>query len=153
SLTLRLAAHGYRLTGVDLSAAMIETAKAKDAAKHVTWTTGDLTALDLGATFDAAVSVGDVLNHFPVLESWEKALSSLRHHLRPGGLAVIDAITCKGLTALEQQSVQERAGRTLITACVWEPAERRSTLKVLSFAPSATDGLYERRVATITEWG
>jgi len=50
--------------------------------------------------------------------------------------------------------VQERDGRTLITACVWEPEERRSTLKVISFVPMEGGAdRYERRVGTITEWG
>ncbi|HEX4826482.1 MAG TPA: class I SAM-dependent methyltransferase [Candidatus Polarisedimenticolaceae bacterium] len=153
TLALHLAAAGYRVTGVDLSPAMIEAAKAKDRKNEVTWTTGDLTALDLGATFDGVVSVCDVLNHLDHLDQWEKAFASMRRHLRPGGLAVVDAITCMGLTMLESQSVQERDGKTLILACIWEPSSRRSTLKIVSFAPSGTSGLFERRVATITEWG
>ena len=154
SLALRLASHGYRMTGVDFSPAMIDAAREKDADGKAAWRVGDLTALDLGTTFDAVVSVGDVLNHLPHLDLWEKAFTSMRRHLRAQGVAIVDAITVKGLLRLEQQSVQERDGRTLITACVWEPEERRSTLKVISFVPMEGGAdRYERRVGTITEWG
>jgi 2-polyprenyl-3-methyl-5-hydroxy-6-metoxy-1,4-benzoquinol methylase len=154
SLALMLARAGYRVTGVDLSAGMIARAKEKDTASSVDWRVGDLTALDLGVTFDAVISVADVFNHFESLDAWEAALEGVRSHLRPGGLAFIDAMTCRGLSELDSQSVQERAGVTLILAIVYEPAARRSTLKISSFVPSRSEaGLYERAQQTITEWG
>jgi 2-polyprenyl-3-methyl-5-hydroxy-6-metoxy-1,4-benzoquinol methylase len=153
SLALMLADVGYRVTGVDLSPEMIARAKAKDTAARVDWRIGDLTALALGAQFDAAVSVADVFNHLASLDEWESALRGLHAHLRPGGLACIDAMTCRGLEQMDVQSVQERGGVTLILAIVYEPAARRSTLKVVSFAPTSTAGLFERAQETITEWG
>src|SRR6185503_20939670 len=52
-----------------------------------------------------------------------------------------------------QQLAQERGGVTLILAIVWEPRERRSTLKVTSFAPAPSDpARYERTSETISEW-
>jgi SAM-dependent methyltransferase len=153
SLALRLAERGYRVTGIDFSPAMIESARAKDRNGQVDWRTGDVTALALGLDFDAAVSVGDVLNHLPRLEDWEAAFRSIRGHLRSDGIAVVDGMTARGLAGLEQQCLQERDGKTLLLACTWEPAERRSTLRVVSFIPSPTaPGFFERGVATITEW-
>jgi ubiquinone/menaquinone biosynthesis C-methylase UbiE len=154
SLALMLAREGYRVTGVDLSAEMIARAKLKDAAGAVDWRVGDITALELGATFDAVVSVADVFNHLQSLDEWEVALRGFHRHLRPGGLVCIDAMTCRGLEQLDIQSVQERGGVTLILAIIYERAARRSTVKVVSFAPaSAQPGLYERAQETITEWG
>src|SRR5262249_48694894 len=118
TLALHLAAAGYRVTAVDLSAAMIGTARAKDSTGQGLCATADLTALDLGKTYDAIVSVGDVLNHLEHLDRWEQVFASMHRHLGRAGLAVVDAITCKGLTALENQSVQEREGKTLILACI-----------------------------------
>ena len=154
TLALRLAREGYRVTGVDLSPAMIDRAVAKDGSGSVAWRRGDLTALDLGATFDAVVSVADVFNHLDTLDRWEAALAAIRAHLNPGGVAFVDAMTCRGLEQMDLQSVQERGGITLILAIVYESRARRSTLKVTSFTPSpAADGLYERTQETITEWG
>ena len=41
----------------------------------------------------------------------------------------------------------------LIAAMVYEPATRRSTVKVTSFAQHPGTELYERACETITEWG
>jgi len=154
SFALMLAREGYRVTGVDLSPGMIERARMKDVAVDVDWRVGEITALELGERFDAVVSVADVFNHLPTLDEWEAALRAFHNHLRPGGLACIDAMTCKGLEQMDVQSVQERGGVTLILAIVYERSARRSTLKVVSFAPApATPSLYERAQETITEWG
>ncbi len=153
SLALKLAAEGYRVTGVDLSPEMIARARKKDPARSVDLRVGDITSLALGSTFDAVVSVADVFNHLESLDDWEAALKSLHAHLRPGGLLLVDAMTCRGLEQLDQQSVQERGGITLILSIIYERAARRSTVKVTSFAPAAAAGLYERAQETISEWG
>jgi 2-polyprenyl-3-methyl-5-hydroxy-6-metoxy-1,4-benzoquinol methylase len=154
SLALMLAAEGYGVTGVDFSPEMIARARAKDTAGKVDWRVGDIAALALGETFDAALSVADVFNHLETPDAWESALRSVGAHLRPGGLVFVDAMTCRGLERMDVQSVQERDGVTLILAIVYERAARRSTLKVVSFAPSSAGaGVYERAQETITEWG
>jgi 2-polyprenyl-3-methyl-5-hydroxy-6-metoxy-1,4-benzoquinol methylase len=154
SLSLMLAAEGFRVTGVDLSPEMIARARAKDVGCAVDWRVGDITSLSLGATFDAVVSVADVFNHLESLDAWEAALRSLGAHIRPKGLVFVDAMTCRGLEQMDLQSVQERGGVTLILAIVFERNARRSTLKVVSFAPApGGSGLYERAQETITEWG
>jgi len=153
SLALLLAGRGYSVTGVDLSSAMIARARAKDAGSDVDWRVGDLASLELGRTFDAIVSVADVFNHLPSLDDWEASLRRLQSHLVPGGLLFLDAMTCRGLARMDQQSVQERDGITLILAIVWEPDARRSTLKVTSFAPASGSPHFERVSETIVEWG
>ena len=153
TLALLLESAGYRVTGVDFSPGMIEGARAKDRASRVAWHVGDITALDLGARFDAIVTVADVLNHLPRIDLWESAFRSFQRHLAPGGLVVADVMTERGLSQMDQQLAQERGGVTLILAIVWEPRERRSTLKVTSFAPSTSDpDRYEKSVETISEW-
>lgn len=154
SLALLLARDGFRVTGVDLSPAMIAAARAKDAGGRVDWRVGDITSLELGATYGALVSVADTLNHVESLDEWEAALRCFHAHLRPGGIVFVDAMTVRGLEQMDVQSAQERGGITLILAIVYEPAARRSTLKVTSFARAhGQAGLYERAQETITEWG
>jgi cyclopropane fatty-acyl-phospholipid synthase-like methyltransferase len=154
SLALMLAREGYRVTGLDASPEMIARAKVKDAGAEVDWRVGDITELATGATFDAVVSVADVFNHLPTLDEWEAALRCFRERLAPHGLVFVDAMTCRGLEQMDVQSVQERGGVTLSLAIIYDRASRRSTLKVVSFAPApGAPGLYERAQETITEWG
>ncbi|HJQ97637.1 MAG TPA: class I SAM-dependent methyltransferase [Candidatus Polarisedimenticolaceae bacterium] len=153
TLALLLAGAGYEVTGVDLSSSMIERARKKDTKQRVDWRVGDITELELDARFDAIVTVADVLNHLSDLDRWEAAFRSFHRLLRPGGLLFADVMTAHGLSQMDQQSVQERGGVTLILSIVWEPRERRSTLKVTSFAPAPSDpARYERTSETISEW-
>ena len=153
TLALLLAREGYRVTGIDLSPALLEIARAKDAAGAVTWVEGDLTDFDLGQGFDIVVSVGDVLNHLETLDAWERAFRSLATHLAQGGLLFFDVMTAKGLERLDTYSIQDRADGAMLLGIVYEHATRRSTLKLTTFAPVAGTGLWERASETIPEWG
>lgn len=154
TLALMLAGAGYRVTGIDLSESLLRQARRKDSAGAVRWIQGDITRLALGETFDVVVSVADVLNHLDRLEAWGAALRGFAEHLRPGGYAFFDVMTCHGLELLDVYSTQDRADRTLILGIIWEPAERRSTLKITSFVPAEQHpGLWERASDAITEWG
>lgn len=153
SLALFLAEAGYRVTGVDLSQGMIDTARSKDLSGRVAWHVGDLRAFDLPARFDAIVTVADVLNHLRDLDGWEAAFRSFHRHLGPRGIVIADVMTARGLAQMDQQSVQERGGVTLILSIVWEPEERRSTLKLVSFSPDPEDpSRFVRTSETIAEW-
>jgi hypothetical protein len=133
---------------------MLRRARAKDGSGSVDWRRGDVRALRIPRKFDAIVSVADVLNHLRDLDAWEEAFRSFRMHLHPGALLVADVMTCRGLAQMDQQSVQERGGVTIILSIAWEPEERRSTLKVTSFTPAPADPeMFVRTSETIAEWG
>lgn len=153
TLALLAARDGWRVTGADLSPSLLEVARAKDAAGAVRWVEADLTALDLGERFDLVVSVGDVFNHLATIEDWGRAFLAVASHLEPGGLFFFDAVTVYGLERMDTYTVQDRPDGALILGIVWEPAERRSTLKITRFTPSAKPGLWERHTETIPEWG
>ncbi len=87
----RLAAAGYQVTGVDLSAGSIEVARGHAAARgipveYVVGSAFDLPRQD--ASVDLAV-VSDVLEH---LHDVPAATAELARVLRPGGLVVFDTI-------------------------------------------------------------
>lgn len=153
TLALQLAGAGYRVTGVDLSEALLTVARGKDRESQVRWVQGDITRLALGETFDGITCVSDVLNHLPGLDEWEEAFRSFHRHLDPGGWLYFDVMTCHGLAELDVYSTQDRTRRCLILGVIWEPATRRSTLKITSFVPVEGTRLWERATETITEWG
>lgn len=153
TLALSLAADGYEVTGVDLSEALLEIARGKDAAGAVRWRHDDLTRPTVDGTFDAAVSVADVFNHLPTLDDWEAAFRGIAERLRPGGVLFLDVLTCLGLRRQDAYSVRDHDDGVLILGVIWEPGSRRSTLKMTSVVPSSQPGLWERASETIVEWG
>ena len=153
TLALELARRGYRVTGVDLSQAMLEVARGKDEGRRVEWRRADVTALDLGATFDVVTCVADILNHLEDLAAWAGALRGFARHLRPSGLLFVDVMTNLGLERLQGFTVRETAESSLIVGSIWEPTSRRSTLKITSFVRDPATGRYDRASDAIAEWG
>lgn len=153
TLAISMAVQGHRVTAVDLSEPLLAVAREKDSTASVRWVRGDITDLDVGGPFDLITCVADVLNHLETPDEWERAFRSFAAHLRPGGWLLFDVMTCLGLEGLDTYTAQDRALGVLILGIIWEPSERRSTLKMTSFVPSDRPGYYERASGTITEWG
>lgn len=87
---LPLARRGYRVTGVDRSAGMLQRAREKAGPGGPEFIEGDLRTLDLGRTFDAAVMMFAVLGYQIENEDVLAALATVRRHLKPGGLFAFD---------------------------------------------------------------
>jgi len=156
TLALELARRGHRVSGVDLSDAMIGVARRKDPQGLVSWSVGDITTRSPAPQdqpFDMVTCVADILNHLETLDLWEQAFQRLGAHLRGGGWLFFDVMTCRGLERLDKFVAEEKDGRMLIASMIYEPSTRRSTVKVTSFAERPGTGLYERACETITEWG
>jgi SAM-dependent methyltransferase len=83
-----LAERGYEVVGVDRSSEMLERARARTSG--VRFELGDLTTLDLGEAFDAALMMFAVLGYQVSNADVAGALAAVRRHLRPGGLFVCD---------------------------------------------------------------
>ena len=76
---------GVDVVGVDLDAEMLETARAR--CPLASWIEGDISAIQLGRTFDIVLMAGNVIN-FVSPESRRQALENLVHHVRPAGLFI-----------------------------------------------------------------
>jgi SAM-dependent methyltransferase len=88
---------GWRLAGVDRSAAMLAAAAAKPGARRVTWVRAELErALPFGRPFDAAGAFYDTLNHLPDAGALARAFGAAAGALRPGGLLVFDVTNALG---------------------------------------------------------
>lgn len=109
NVTFELAQRGLEMTGVDLSAPMIERAIAKTRSAKAGSTqtrsagTGstatplparfleaDLTSFDLGEQFDSATCLYDSLNYILDPMALQAAFGRIAAHLEPGGVFVFD---------------------------------------------------------------
>lgn len=87
-----LAALGWEVTGVDLSADMVALARERTPAAMggVTFFQGAAAEVELGRTFGAVVSLFHVASYQAAPGELERMLANLARHLAPGGAAVFD---------------------------------------------------------------
>jgi SAM-dependent methyltransferase len=113
-VAMELYRRGIDVVGVDLDEKMLGTARRK--APDLSWVSGDLTTLELGRTFDAAVLAGNVLIF--VLPGSERAvLKNVANHLTTNGVLIAgfemkpDAISLVEYDLVMSEIGMEPAGR------------------------------------------
>ena len=95
-VAVALAADGHDVVGLDLSAPMLRIAEqrrqtlASDVAAHLSFIHADMRTLALGRRFPLIVTPSRVFQFMLTPETQREALLSLRDHLRPEGLLVLD---------------------------------------------------------------
>ncbi|WP_439381372.1 class I SAM-dependent DNA methyltransferase [Amycolatopsis lexingtonensis] len=92
AIARHLSAHGFGVTALDASPAMIEEARRRGS-DAVRFLVADMTDFDLGETFDLVVSTDDVLNYLLTPEAVRRALRNTRRHLAQDGLVIFDVNT------------------------------------------------------------
>ena len=89
-----LACLGYRITGIDASAAMLEKAQekvvAEDLGDRVTLMVQEMGALELEERFNMAFAALNSFAHLHTTDDQLATLARIRRHLNPGGLLVLD---------------------------------------------------------------
>ena len=78
----------FQVTGVDLSAAMINVAK--NINPEIEYLEGDMRSVNLGRLYDAVV-IPDSIGYMTTKEDLRKTISAATFHLRPGGILLIVA--------------------------------------------------------------
>ena len=140
-----------RLVGLDASAQMLNAATAKVPSAELVL--GDMTDVNLGATFDVVACVFDTVNHLVNYESWESLFAGVARHLRPGGLFIFDLNTIGRLHQLVASPpwVHDFDGNTLIMD-VRSDGDEVTNWDIRIFAP-AGDGTFTLHQENIRELG
>lgn len=87
-LYLEQLARRYSVTGLDLSAPMLEIAAAR--CPEATLVEGDMTDFDLGREFDAVVCVFSSIGYVVTEEAMRAAIAAMARHVRRGGVVVVE---------------------------------------------------------------
>ncbi len=95
TVSLILAKMGYRVTGVDISAGMVDYARSKAAGQglDVDFHVQDAAELRLGKRFDLVISLFDSLNYILDASALQNTFYRVYEHLQPGGLFIFDMNT------------------------------------------------------------
>jgi SAM-dependent methyltransferase len=92
NVSIELAALGFEVIGVDISAAMIAAASGKlqSTPLPARFLEADLTSFDLGEIFDAATCLYDSFNYILEPDRLQSAFAHIGKHLKSGGVFVFD---------------------------------------------------------------
>ncbi|HXS46920.1 MAG TPA: methyltransferase domain-containing protein [Solirubrobacterales bacterium] len=105
---------GWDVTACDISASMLELARAK-AGDAASLTVADMRELPVFGEFDLVWALDDAVNYLVSAEEMSDALSGMRANLAPGGLLMFDVNTLQAYRTFfaEVQRV-EQGGRQLV---------------------------------------
>jgi SAM-dependent methyltransferase len=110
-----LAAHGVRVTGVELNARLLDHARAAAAQSgaDVEWRRGDMRDLPWQEEFDAALCFSGSFGYFDD-DGNAAFVRSVRRALRPGGRFLIDTHVMETVVSIFQERGWDRIGETLV---------------------------------------
>lgn len=105
---------GWEVTACDISASMLELARAK-AGNGARLSVADMRELPVFGEFDLVWALDDAVNYLLSGEELSRALSGMRANLAPGGLLMFDVNCLQSYRTFfaEEQRVRRR-GRTLV---------------------------------------
>lgn len=143
-VTAGLCARGFRLTGLDVSRAML--AYARRNAPAARFVRADARAFALPARFDAVVSTFDSLNHILTLRELTAVFRNVRRALAPGGVFFFDVNLEMGFREhwQEQFSVVED-GRVCVLSGSYDAAARLGRYDFTLFRRAGAGGDFWRR--------
>jgi SAM-dependent methyltransferase len=105
---------GWRVTGCDVSASMLELAREKSG-DAVPLAVADMRELPRFGEFDLIWSLDDAINYLLSAEELEQALAGMRENLAPTGLILFDVNTLLAYrTFFAETEVVEQGGRRLV---------------------------------------
>lgn len=138
---------GYRVVGIDLSADMLEQARANTAgyitAGQADFLQKDAAAFTLDEQFGLVVSTFDALNHLPDECALRGCFESVRNVLISGGMFIFDLNTRAGL--LQHWNgihIEDSPELMLVNRAIYDGGDKAYT-RITGFVPTP-DELYER---------
>lgn len=102
--SILLAKRGYKVTGVDVSEAMVAIAreKARREGLDIPFHVSPMEAMELHQQFDVVICMFNAINYVVSDQALKRALINIRQHLVPGGLFLFDFRN--GITSLRSYS-------------------------------------------------
>jgi len=101
---IALARRGFRVTGVDRTAAFLDLARQRTPeGVRVEWRRGDIREFDGGGVYDAVLNLFTSIGYFEDQDENVRALAHLRRALKPGGPLLVDVLGKETLSRVYRQ--------------------------------------------------
>ena len=152
NVTLPLAARGYEMIGVDVSADMLAIARERKGGESVLWLCQDMRSFELYGTVEAVVCTLDGINHLTKREDVLSCFRLVHNYLVPGGVFLFDVNTPYKFREIygSHSYILEDEG----VFCAWQNTynEKSGLCRFdVSLFEEQEDGSYLRGDATIKE--
>ena len=118
---LTLLARHYRVTGVDLSSAMLTIAREK--IPNVPLLRQDISKLRVSGEFDVIICIFDTMNHLTRFEQWREVFRRARKALAPGGVFIFDVNTIRKIDLYSSEPPHAEVHRDAI--CIFDVVRTR----------------------------
>ncbi len=149
-VTSELVKHGYRVTAVDNSAALVEIAR--QSLPHVQFHIQDVRRLDLAAHYDAAISTFDSLNHMLTLEDLHAVFSGVFRVLVIGGLFLFDMNLEEAYAHdLHHWLVDISRDAVGLARGLYDPVTHTAHTELIWFTRRGSEDCWQRRQSVVEE--
>jgi len=153
TVALAFARQGWRVYGVDASAAMLEQARRKSAELNtpLLLSQQDMRSFILPEPVDFITCLFDSLNYLLSVADLQQTFRRVAHYLKPGGLFVCDMNSIWALAEIWDHNtyLMENEDTSVILQSEYEAEAHVATVRVVVFV--RRDGLYERLEETHVE--
>lgn len=148
TVAIAMAGAGWRVYGVDLSARMLEQARAKAAAAGVAvqWGQQDMRRLTLPEPVHLVTCLYDSINYMLTSEDLSAAVECAYRALAPGGLYLFDMNTAVVMATMwaDETYYTDSDDLAVIMATDYDAQHQRTTVRVTCFERQAESGLYRK---------
>jgi SAM-dependent methyltransferase len=149
-VTEELVRRGYRVTGVDGSAALIEIARSK--MPEVELLVRDVQQMEIESRFDAAISTFDSLSHVLSLDGVQKAFANVYKALSPGGTFVFDMNLEQAYTQdLTQWHVTLTEAAAGLVRGHYDPLQKKAATELVWFTRQGDTETWIRRKSVVEQ--
>jgi SAM-dependent methyltransferase len=150
-LSLYFLEHGYRVTGLDLSEAMISFAKINAhpfvEAGQAHFVQANAADFALDETYGLVVSTFDALNHLPDLDTLRGCFQSVHNVSAQGGKFIFDLNTREGLKRWNHINIQENDEMLVVNRGIYSGGDK-AYVRINGFIRDE-DGRYSRFEETV----
>jgi SAM-dependent methyltransferase len=139
--------NGYPVTGIDLSAGMLEIAKENSSAYlssgQVSWLLADAAIFALAERFGLVISTFDALNHLASMSALEKCFQCVFQGLEVDGWFIFDLNTRAGFQRWNSISIEDTEDLMVVNRGVFDETNNLVITRISGFVKTY-DRLYER---------
>jgi SAM-dependent methyltransferase len=149
-VTTELVRRGFRVTGVDSSAGLIEILKRQ--LPYLELYVRDVRHLEISGPYDGALSTFDSLNHILSLEDLHAVFSGVYGALGAGGLFVFDMNLEEAYALdLHQWTVNIRHDSVGLSRGLYDPVTHTAHTELIWFTQTGSQNCWQRRQSIVEE--